>query len=340
MSSVRAIAKNLGVSVATVSRALNGKPNVNASTRQAVLAEAERIGYVLRRPDPQTRVVALAYTWDPGRVDYGGFDAALMRGILQGINEHRFDLNVLNIYRDKHPDESYTTFFRRKGVSGVILRTFEGAREVCSQVAAEGFPSVVVADRFEDPAVNYIASESRRDSRRAVEHLIHLGHTRIGIGVHEVRDTDHEDRRDGYRDAMEAAGLADDALIADIVADMEGGGNAVSYFLSLPERPTALFFTDPLATLGALHRCRALGVRVPDDLSLVGFDDSDVRQHAFPPYTAVCQDAAQLGFEASRWLTRRLSGVGEPRLRRLLPTRFEINQSTAPPRQEAETAAE
>lgn len=332
MSSVRTIAKNIGVSVATVSRALNGKPNVNESTRQAVLAEAERVGYTLRRNDSQSRVLALAYTWEPGRVDYGGFDAALMRGILQGINEHRFDVNILNIFRDKSPDESYTSFFRRKGVSGAILRTSSDTREVCHDIAAEGFPSIVIADRFDEPEVNFIGSESRVESRKAVEHLVHLGHRRIGIGVHQVRDTDHEDRRAGYIDAIKAAGMElDPALIADIVADMDGGANAVTYFLSLPDPPTAFYFTDPLATLGALHRCRALGLQLPRDLSLVGFDDSDVRQHAFPPFTAVCQDAVQLGFESARWLTRLLSGQTSGPLRRLVPTRFEINQTTAAP---------
>jgi DNA-binding LacI/PurR family transcriptional regulator len=334
LSNVREIAKNLGVSVATVSRALNDKPNVRPDTRERVLAEATRIGYeLIRKPATNTKVIGLAYTAYQGRVDYGGFDSALIGGVLRGVEEQRFDVNIISIHRDKLPNEDYRTFFRRKGVSGVILRTFHNSRYVCEEIAEEDdFPSIVIADRFDNPKVNYICTESRLESERAVEHLVFLGHRRIGLGVHRVRDTDHQDRCQGYQDALEKHNIAfDSALVVDLVADMNGGANTINFFLSLPDPPTAIFFTDPLATLGALHRCRELGVRVPHDLSVVGFDDSDVRFHAFPPFTAVCQDASALGFEAAHWLTRYVSGYEKHSMRHMLHTTFEINQTTAAP---------
>ena len=332
MASVRDIAAMAGVSVATVSRALNDKPNVNEETRDRVLAAARQMGYVKAATTQLSDVIALAYPGEVVRADYGAFDSSLMFGILRGLNAHRYDVTMLNIARDREPREDYRSFFARKGVRGVILRCFDDSREVCEAIAMDGFPSVVVADRFDNPRVNFICTESRSDSRRAVEHLIRLGHRRIALGVHYVRDTDHRDRCDGYREALEDNGLTfDPALLVDLVADMSGGANAVRYLMQLRERPTAIYFTDPMATLGAMHACRELGVHVPQELSIVGFDDSDVRFHAFPPFTAVCQDASMLGFEAARWLVRHVTGESSEPLRSVRQTTFEINQTTAPP---------
>lgn len=332
MASVRDIAAKARVSVATVSRALNDKPNVDAATRDRVLAAARQIGYVKSAPMKVSDVVALAYPGEIVRADYGAFDSSLMFGILRGLNAHRFDVTILNISRDRDPRENYRSFFARKGVKGVILRSFEDSRDACEAIAEEGFPSIVVADRFENPKVNFICTESRSDSRRAVEHLIRLGHRRIALGVHFVRDTDHRDRCEGYREALEDNGVKfDPRLLVDLVADMNGGANAVRYLMDLPDRPTAIFFTDPMATLGAMHACRDLGVHVPQDLSIVGFDDSDVRYHAFPPFTAVCQDASLLGYESARWLVRRINGESQEPLRSVRQTSFEINQTTSVP---------
>ena len=336
MANVRQIASNLGVSVATVSRALNNRPNVRPETRERIHAEAARLGYNPISLRSAARTIGLAYTGEQGRVEYGGFDAALLDGILNGVDEQRFDVTILSLHRDKLPSESYRAFFARKGVAGVILRTFEHSRYVCEEIAREGAPAVVVADRFDDESVNFIGTESRQESQRAVEHLLHLGHRRIGLGVHSVRDTDHQDRCDGYEDALRAHGVAGDAaLIVDIVADLDGGANAIRYFRDLPEPPTAVYFTDPMATVGALQYCHGIGVRVPQDLSIVGFDDSDMRLRSYPPFTAVCQDARQLGFEAALWLTRRCTGQSDASLRRLLPTKFDLQETTTGPRSDA-----
>jgi DNA-binding LacI/PurR family transcriptional regulator len=332
MASVRDIAAKAGVSVATVSRALNDKPNVNDETRDRVLAAARSIGYVKSAPMKVSQVIALAYPSEVVKADYGAFDSSLMFGILRGLNASRYDVTILQINRDREPGEDYCTFFARKGVKGVVLRSFEDSRDVCEAIVAEGFPAVVVADRFENPEISFICSESRSDSRRAVDHLIRLGHRRIALGVHYVRDTDHRDRCDGYREALEAHGITfDPSLLVDLVADMNGGSNAVRYLMQLRDRPTAIFFTDPMATLGAMHACRELGIHVPQELSIVGFDDSDVRFHAFPPFTAVCQDASLMGYEAARWLVRRINGETREPLRSVRQTSFEINQTTSSP---------
>lgn len=335
MGSVRQIAKRLGVSPATVSRALNNHPHVDSATRRKVLQDANKSGYVPGGGRQVSSVVGLVYPADIVLADYGAFESALLSGILRGLNEHRFDVKIVSLQRDKTPDESYSEFLYRKGIRGAILRSFADTRQVCRELAAEGFPSVVVADRFEDSEVNFVCCDSRDDSRRAVQHLMDLGHRRIALGVHAVHDTDHTDRRLGYEDAMREAGIPlDPALMLEIVASPAGGASFIRRLLSAPRPPTAVFFTDPLATIGALRCCLEMGVSIPDDLSIVGFDDSDIRQHTFPAFTAVVQDAQMLGLEASRWLTRKLVQPANKELRsiRLVRSTFlEINQSTGLP---------
>lgn len=332
MASIRQVAQRAGTSVATVSRALNGHAQVNEETRRRVLDAAARMGYKAAVGKRSTTVIGLAYPGDPVRPDYGAFESALLAGVLRGLNELRFDLNVINLQRDKRAEETYTQFFNRKGLRGVILRTFERARPMCAEVAAEGFPHVVVADRFDEPFVNYVCCESKGDSQRAVEHLIDLGHKRIALVVHDVADTDHRDRREGYEAAMVEHGLGiDPGLVIETTASMEGGARAMTRLLGMPNPPTAVYLTDPMAMLGAIRRCQELSVRLPADLSLVGFDDSDVRKHVWPPVTAVCQDAEMIGYEASLWLTRRLSGRAEESIRMVRQTMLDIGRTTGAP---------
>jgi LacI family transcriptional regulator len=327
--SVRQLAGQLGVSVATVSRALNNKPDVSAETRARVLEMASNSGYVPRRASGENAAIGLVYPADPVHADYGSFESAMLTGILRGVNEQRYDVSFVNVERDHHPDESYTQLFRRKGVGGVIVRSVGTTPAIAEAIADEGFPCVLVADRSDHPNVNYLCTDSKADSTRAVEHLIHLGHSRIALVIHVVMDSDHRDRRDGYLQALTRNGIGvDETIIHRGVASMGGGERAIDDLLSLEDPPTAIYITNPLTTIGAMNRCLELGIHVPDELSIVGFDDSDVRYRTFPKYTSVCQDAVQLGLEAARWLSRDLAGAGGTPLREHHPTTFSVNQST------------
>jgi DNA-binding LacI/PurR family transcriptional regulator len=329
MPSVRKIAKEMQVSVATVSRALNNHPEVNVDTRERILKAANDIGYFGSVGKRVTTNIGLVYTSDARFCEY---DAVLMSGIIRGVGEQRFDVTVVNLERDKAEGETYTQFFMRKGLRGVILRTLARSRHICQKIADEGFPSIVVAERFDEPNVNYLCYDSRADSRRAIEHLISLGHRRIALAVHAIPDSDHTARATGYREALENAGLHfNPELVLAVQADMDGGKSAINRLLSLPEPPTAIYFTDPLACVGAIARVHSLGLHIPNDLSIVGFDDGDMRLRTWPVLTSVCQDAAQLGFEAALWLTRKLNSISNEPLRKMMSTFFEVHETTGIP---------
>lgn len=334
MSSVRKIAKQMQLSVATVSRALNNHPEIANATRQRVLRAANEVGYFGSVGKRVTTNIGLVYTSDARFTEY---DAILMSGILAGVGEQRFDVAIVNLERDKAESETYTQFFMRKGLRGVILRTLARSRYVCQVIADEGFPSVVVAERFDSSNVNYVCYDSRQDSRRAIEHLISLGHRRIALAVHAIPDRDHAARQEGFYEALRAAEVPiDPELIVSVVADMDGGKSAINRLMSLPHPPTAIYFTDPLACVGAISRAHTLGLRIPADVSIVGFDDGDTRFRTWPMLTAVCQNVSQLGFEASLWLTRKLSGVEHGGIQKEMSTFFEVHETTGlPPKRPA-----
>jgi DNA-binding LacI/PurR family transcriptional regulator len=330
MSSIRKIAERAGVSITTVSRALNNDRNVSAKTRELVLAVANRSGYVSKVGRRATTNIGFAYA---GRQTLSSvFDSALLAGITQGVDDFQFDVVLLKPQRDKYPDETYTQFFMRKGVRGVILRTTAESRDICLRIAEERFPMVVISERFKEEHISFVDCESRSESARAVEYLISLGHRRIAIGQHSIPDCDHLDRYEGYCQALHTAGIPlQEQYILRHPANLAGGATILKMAMSMSERPTAIYFTDPQLAIGAMNKAHELGVRIPQDLSIVGFDDAESRHSVFPVMTAVCQDTRALGFMAAASLTRMLIDGSKERIHETVPSFFEVHQSTAPP---------
>lgn len=332
MASIRTVAKEAGVSIATVSRVLNSHPSVGRDVRARVLGAANRLGYISNVGKRATTYLAFTFT-GPASFD-SAYDAMLMAGVHEAMEETGFDLAILNPQRDKNPAETYSQYFMRKGIRGAILRTTAGTRGVCHTIAEEGFPSVVVGSRFEQPGINYVYGDSLPTSRQAVEHLVSLGHRRIGIALGLVEDSDHTDRLEGYRQALSAHGIEPDPkLMFRVPAQRPDGAQLIKRILSGPTPPTALYITDPDVVIGAVNQAHRMGVRIPEDLSIIGMDDGDNRKDAYPTLTAVCQDAIQIGYEASAALKRIIDTDPDDRepIAMALPTWLEVHDTTAPP---------
>lgn len=333
MSNVRAIAKRAGVSITTVSRVLNNHPHVSEEARQRVLAISNSMGYSQTVGRRSTSNVAFVYT---GESSLGSaFDAALLDGINQGLQEHYFDLMIVDAQRSKQANESYSQMFLRKGICGAILRTTTQTRGLCEEIVAEGFPAVVVADRFENKQISYVDCDARGACREAVEHLIGLGHREIAICVHVVDDSDHADRITAYKHALADHGISfDPRMILRIPATREGGVHLLRRLATAPSRPSALFVADPLPAVGILAEARKLGWSIPNDLSVLAFDDTDLRLTVAPELTAVCQDAVTLGREAFGALQQLMQQQQGQRkaIQKTLRGWLEIHHSTAAPR--------
>ncbi|MEM8782703.1 MAG: LacI family DNA-binding transcriptional regulator [Planctomycetota bacterium] len=331
MSSVREIAQQAGVSITTVSRVLNNHPRVSDEVRKRVLEVANRERYQPTVGRRSTVNIALLYT---GAMAVGSaFDAALMEGMTSGMEEFGYDLMVLEGNRVRQEDETFSQVFLRKGIRGVILRSGVASRQPALEIAAEGFPAVVLGDRFEHPTLRFVGADSTAASVQAIEHLIDLGHRDIGVVTNVEDDCDHLDRLRGYHEAMDAAGLDHDASrIFRTPAHRVGGEAFMNRFVTMPDRPTALYFVDPIAGFAALNRAQTLGLSIPGDLSIVGFDDHEWRFLARPKLTAVCQDAIALGRSAFEMLNQLIEHPDRPTPASTKSAWLEVHGSTGPPR--------
>jgi len=328
---IRQVAENAGVSIATVSRVINNSSVVTAEVREKVLEAVNRCGYVPNVGRRTTSFLALVYA---GPCSLGSpYDAALVEGMAQAMDSSPLDLVILNPQRDKAPDETYTQFFLRKGVRGVILRSTVDGRTLCKQIADEQFPAIVVGDHFEHPTLGFVYADSEKSSRQAVEHLITLGHRRIAFAANDHEDGDHVDRLNAYHDALAAHEIEiEPGQVFRIPAHRLDGAQLLRNLMSVPQPPTAIYITDPPIAVGLLNEALSMGMTIPDDFSVVGFDDRDARNYVYPKLTAVCQDARQLGVDAFTELARCVeAGAGEVPASCISASWLEINSTTAQP---------
>lgn len=328
MPTIREIAELAGVSASTVSRALKDDPSIGLETRRRIVTIADERGY--SRSATNGHLCGLVYL-GPLTPD-SLYDSSLLAGATRALLMSKRHLLIVNTLRDKPDDEKYSTFFRRLGLAGVIVRCTSGHRSICEEIAAEGFPMVVVGERFDDPAIGFVDGESEMETQRAIEYLATLGHQRIAFAMNRVSDGDHIDRLRGYKSALKRCGLeADESLVIRQNADVAGGASALKRMLSLRHPPTAAFFADPWLAVGAINMAHQMGVRIPEDFSIIGFDDAKVRLGTYPPMTSVCQDAAEVGFVAAESVVRAIEQPMGRVTQLLLPTTLEVSQSTAPP---------
>jgi DNA-binding LacI/PurR family transcriptional regulator len=331
VATIRQVAENAGVSIATVSRVINNSSAVTEEVRAKVLESVNRCGYVPNVARRTTSFLALVYT---GPFSIGSpYDAALVEGMVQAMDTTSLDLVILNPLRDKLADESYTQFFLRKGVRGAILRSTVEGRQTCMQIAEENFPAIVVGDHFDHPNISFVYADSSDTSRQAMEHLIVLGHSRIAFAANDHEDGDHVDRYTAYCETLEKHSLqVDQSIIFRVPAHRLDGAQLLRNLMSVPKPPTAVYVTDPPIALGLINEARNMAMEIPRDLSVVGFDDRDARNYIYPKMTAVCQDARQLGYEAFAELARAVElGKGSRCQHRISSTWLEINNSTGQP---------
>jgi DNA-binding LacI/PurR family transcriptional regulator len=302
MTTIRKVAHRAGVSIATVSRVVNGSTAVAPELRDRVLDAVSQCGYSPTVGRRSAASIALVYT---GPFSVGSpYDAACLDGIVTAMLKSEFDLRIVHLTRDMSGDDTYSQFFLRKGIRGAILRSTAADRDVARAIADEGFPAVVLGDHFDHPRLSFAYNESRTASMEGMEHLISLGHQRIAIAANDTDDGDHLDRLEAYRQTLKSSNLYDAQLEFRVPAHRLDGAKLLRRMMSLPRPPSAVFITDPLTASGAINEAHKMGLRIPDELSILGFDDTDSRYVVYPTMTAICQDSWDLGKSAFELLLR------------------------------------
>ena len=308
------VAALAGVSRATVSRVVNGSPKVSPAVRAQVEQAVAKLGYVpnraarslaTRRADSVALVVSEPHT----RFLSEPFFAGMVRGVSAALAETGIQLLLL-VAHDL-PDRGRLEHHVVGGhVDGVLLASLHNDDPLPGVLERAGVPAVLVGRPAGTGPASYVDADNRGGARQAVDHLARQGRRRIATITGPQDMGVGQDRLDGYRDGLRAAGLAggDDLVEAGDFTE-EGGAAAMGRLLERPGRPVdAVFAASDLMAAGALRTLRAAGRRVPDDVAVVGFEDSAVARYTQPPLTTVRQPIEEMGRQATRLLLAKVAG--------------------------------
>jgi LacI family xylobiose transport system transcriptional regulator len=324
---ITTIAELAGVSPPTVSKVLNGRRGVGPQTRQRVEELLRDHGY--RRPLPATATPCLEVVFD---LMLGSIAVEILRGVSEVAGEHDCTVGFTDAHRYIAADLPWVEPLLRRRPTAVITVCSIANADHSEQLAASGIPLVAIdpiGELFTTPAVG---SNNWSGALTATRHLLDLGHRRIGLLTGPVRDLSARARRDGFRAALDHADIPfDEGLERRGVFTFEDGVALAADLLALPERPTAIVCGDDLQALGVYEAARRAGLRIPADLSVVGFDDVDQATWAAPPLTTVRQRFAEMGTTAARLALSLAAGQTPAQNRHELDTVLVVRGSTAGP---------
>lgn len=323
---VATIARLAGVSAPTVSKVINGRPGVALSTRRLVEEVLREHGY--RRPEmvgPSALLELVFHALE------GAWALEIIRGAEQVARAHDLAVVLTEMQGRLTPGRAWTEQVLARRPTGVIGVFSEFTEEQRAQLATRAIPLVVLdptgAPLPETPSVG---ATNWGGGLAATRHLLDLGHRRIAMISGPREFLFSRARLDGYRAAMDAAGVpVEPALVRQAPLQFEDGYRVGGDLLALPEPPTAVFTANDLLALGVYEAARERGVRIPDDLSVVGFDDLRYAQWAGPPLTTVRQPLAEMGATAATLVLALANGEHPDPHRIELATTLMVRQSTA-----------
>lgn len=326
------VAAVAGVSRTTVSFVINGRAgaSIPVETRRRVQAAALELGY---HPHGAARQLAggrsltlgLVLRQSPEQVATDALLAETLHGLAAAARAGGYRVLIEPLAPG---DGTYADLLRSHRTDGLVVSGPRADDDELAALVREGFPIVLQGSRpdLDTPSVDV---DNRVGARRAVEHLLELGHRRIAcITNAPLAYTAATERLAGYRDALDAAGVpVDDRLVIEGAFDPASGHVAMAQLLRRTD-PSAIFVASDVVALGALRALRGAGLKVPLDVSVVGFDDIALAEHFDPPLTTVHLPARGLGRAAGQILVERVAGRPVAQ-RTLLPTQLVIRESTA-----------
>jgi len=316
---IKDVAREAGVSVGTASQALRDSPAVRETTRRRVLAVSKRLRY---QPSALARGLVTRRTHTVGLLisDISNpFFVRAVRAVEDVAQENGYNVILCNTDEDPTKEKRYLRVLVEKRVDGIILATTAGSLQAVRDVRWRRIPLVLFDRELPHVSIDTVKVDSVLGGRLATEHLLGLGHRRIAI-IHGpvVRSTGAERLR-GYLLALRSAGLRPEpALIREGNFKQDSGRELTRKLLELSPRPTALFCTNNLMTVGAMQTLQERGVRIPTDLSLVGYDDMEWWMLTHPPLTTVGQPVYDLGREAMRLLLAQIEANSRRRPQRVI----------------------
>jgi LacI family transcriptional regulator len=310
MATMKEVAKLAGVSVATVSRVLNDKPNVSPELRSRVLQAVEKLSYqrnrVARSLRAKTSLIIGLIISDI----QNPFFTSVVRGVEDVAYDHGYTLLLCNSDEDPDKERLYIDIMLAERVAGVIISPVAEVDNYSSVLLQAGVPVVAMDRRMRDLEVDTVVVNNVEGVYQAVGHLIEQGHRRIGFIGGPTRTTTGRERQEGYQKALAEHGLGlEQGLVKIGDFKQDSGYQMTCELLEMDDPPTAIFTANNLMTLGALNAIHEKRLSIPQEVAIVGFDDMSWAPSLAPPLTAVAQPTYELGRTAADLLLRR---IGDP----------------------------
>ncbi|MFC9701278.1 LacI family DNA-binding transcriptional regulator [Streptomyces sp. NPDC056943] len=329
------VAARAGVGRGTVSRVINGSPKVSEQAKAAVEQAVAELGYVPNRAaralaGSRTDAVALVIPETEARLFAEPYFLDIIRGVSAELADADKQL-LLTLIRSEQERQRFEQYLAAQRVDGVLLVSVHGDDPLPDQVRALGLPAVLNGRRREDERVAFVDSDNTGAGRTAVAHLAARGRRAIATITGPLDMYVARCRLDGYREGLTDAGLApDEELVANGDFTEEGGRRAMRELLDRRPELDAVFAASDVMAAGARAVLRAAGRRIPEDVALVGVDDSAVARHMDPPLTSVRQPIEEMGRTMARLLLQEIAAPSEPdeQPRRMLPTELVVRASS------------
>ncbi|CAA9293519.1 MAG: Transcriptional regulator, LacI family [uncultured Corynebacteriales bacterium] len=329
---LEAVAALAGVSRGTVSRVINDSPQVSPRAREAVRKAIDELGFVPNRAartlvTQRTDSVALVVSESEERFFAEPYFAAIVRGISAGLTGSGMQL-LLAVAQSPTEREQLENYLTGQHVDGVLLVSLHGIDTLPARLESRGVPTVLGGRPMGVQPAACVDADNRGGARQAVEHLLAAGRRRVATIAGPQDMTVGLERYSGYRDALADAGIdLDPALVAPGDFSLDSGARAASALLDARPDLDAVFAASDAMAIGAMRALREAGRRVPEDVAVVGFEDSPSAAHTDPPLTTVHQPVEAMGREMVRLLLTRIGGepVRDPLV--VLPTHLVVRGS-------------
>ncbi len=337
MATIKDIAKRVGVSVTTVSRALNGYDDVNQNTRKKIIEAAEKLNYT---PNAVARTLVTKKSKTIGLIvselnrssKKDNFTFEVLCGINEYTAESDYDMILFSTDPKRQKKKSYSQLCMERGVDGAILQGIRTDDPYLHEVLESNIPCVLIDIPIHTETVGYVSTDNFVGAKTAVNHLIKLGHQHIGMVNGHEHAVVSKERLKGYQAALNERNLPFDETMMVNGNYLEKDAEEVTYKL-LIEHPqiTALFCASDLMAFGAIKAAQRLNLSVPRDLSIVGYDDIVLSSYVRPRLTTVAQDKFMIGYKAAEMLISMLNEEKKGQIC-ILPTELIERDTTLKPR--------
>lgn len=342
---IREVARRSGVSMATVSRALNGRPDVSATTRSRVEEVARELGYT---PNQQARALVrrrsdmVGLIWDTSYVETKGrspFLSDLLVGLKMALADTGYHLMLLSPQTANHGVNAFVQAAMQHGLDGVVLMGVDANLPALEALINSGRPCVGLDLPLVGGRGSYVSSDNEAGASAAVHHLHELGHRRIATIAGPQSMLAASDRSAGFTGAMAELGLkVQRGYVQEGDFFIDSGYEAMQALLALKSPPTAVFVAGDQMAVGALGALAAAGLDVPGDVSVIGYDDLEMAAATRPALTTVSQDYLGIGEATVELLTQIMDDEGYQPSPVRVPGKLVVRDSTGPVRPDSRVA--